>query len=44
MFVQPDPAFLADLIVRQGIAILVFALLIAVVYRAGVKRINANGG
>ena len=44
MFVQPDPTFLADLIVRQGIAMIVFALLIAVVYRAAIKRINANGG
>jgi ABC-2 type transport system permease protein len=44
LFVQPDPAFLADLIVRQGVTIILFALLIAVVYRAGVKRINANGG
>jgi ABC-2 type transport system permease protein len=44
MFVQPDSAFLADLIVRQGVAILLFAVLIAVVYRAGVRRINANGG
>jgi ABC-2 type transport system permease protein len=44
LFVQPDPAFLADLLVRQAAAIVVFALLIAVVYRAAIKRINANGG
>ncbi len=44
LFVQPDLAFLADLLVRQGAAIAVFAILIAVVYRAAIKRINANGG
>src|SRR5207249_617141 len=44
LFVQPDPAFLGDLIVRQGVAIVVFSILVAIVYRAAVKRINANGG
>jgi ABC-2 type transport system permease protein len=44
LFVQPDGAFLRDLLVRQGIAIGIFALLNALIYRAGVKRINANGG
>jgi ABC-2 type transport system permease protein len=44
LFVQPDWAFLVDLLVRQGIAILIFAILIALVYRAAMKRVNANGG
>ncbi len=44
LFVQPDWAFLGDLLVRQGIAILIFGLLIALTYRAAIKRINANGG
>jgi ABC-2 type transport system permease protein len=44
MFVQPDPAFLLDLFLRQGIAVLIFGGLIAVIYRSAVKRINANGG
>ncbi len=44
LFVQPDLPFLLDLIVRQGAAIVVFGALVAVVYRAAVKRINANGG
>jgi len=44
LFVQPDPAFLADLLVRQGAAIIVFAVVIVVLYRAAIKRINANGG
>ena len=44
LFVQPDLAFLGDLLMRQAVAIGVFAVLIAVVYRAAIKRINANGG
>lgn len=44
LFVHPDPAFLADLVVRQGAAIAIFALGVALVYRAAVKRIHANGG
>jgi ABC-2 type transport system permease protein len=44
LFVQPDLAFLGDLIVRQGVALVVFSILVAAVYRVAVKRINANGG
>ena len=44
LFVNPDPVFLLDLLLRQGVAIVAFAVLIAVVYRAAIKRINANGG
>ena len=44
MFVHPDAAFLRDLIVRQGLAIVVLAGAVALVYRAGVRRIHANGG
>jgi ABC-2 type transport system permease protein len=44
LFVQPDPAFLVGLLVRQGAAIVILSLLIAVLYRTAVKRINANGG
>lgn len=44
MFVHPDAAFLRDLIVRQGLAIVVLAGAVALVYRAGVQRIHANGG
>jgi ABC-2 type transport system permease protein len=44
MFVHPEPAFLADLALRQGIAIGVFALAVAVVYRMALRRIHSNGG
>ena len=44
LFVQPDLAFLGDLLGRQAVAIVVFALLITIVYRAAIKRINTNGG
>ncbi len=44
MFVHPDAPFLRDLIVRQGLAIVVLAGAVALVYRAGVRRIHANGG
>ncbi|MGH2543764.1 MAG: ABC transporter permease, partial [Ardenticatenaceae bacterium] len=44
LFVRPDLAFLLDLLVRQGIFILLFALLIALIYRSAVRRIHANGG
>jgi ABC-2 type transport system permease protein len=44
LFVQPDLPFFADLLLRQGAAIAVLSLVVAVVYRAAIKRINANGG
>lgn len=44
LFVRPDAAFLADLLVRQGVAVAAFALAVAAVYRAGIGRIHANGG
>jgi ABC-2 type transport system permease protein len=44
LFVHPDVGFLADLVLRQGVAILIFAVAVAVVYRAALKRIHANGG
>ena len=44
LFVHPSATFLADLLVRQGLAIGVFALLAWMVYRAGVRRIHSNGG
>jgi viologen exporter family transport system permease protein len=44
LFVQPDPDFLADLALRQAVAILVVALCVALVYRRALRRIHANGG
>jgi ABC-2 type transport system permease protein len=44
MFVQPDPVFLADLLLRQGSAILLFAAAVVITYRAALRRIHANGG
>jgi ABC-2 type transport system permease protein len=44
LFVRPDRAFLADLAIRQGIAISVFGLTVALVYRAALRRIHSNGG
>jgi ABC-2 type transport system permease protein len=44
LFVQPDLPFLRDLLLRQGVFILLYTLLVALVYRVAVRRINANGG
>lgn len=44
MFIQPDLQTLLDLLVRQGVAILIFASVIAVVYRIATRRLAANGG
>jgi ABC-2 type transport system permease protein len=44
MFVQPDAGFLADLALRQGIAIGAFGLAVAAVYRVALGRIHSNGG
>ncbi|WP_335211984.1 ABC transporter permease [Nostoc sp.] len=44
LFVHPNLAFASQLLVRQGVAIAVLALLVALVYRTAVKRIHAHGG
>ncbi len=44
MFVHPEASFLIDLLVRQGIALCIYAALVAIIYLIGVKRISANGG
>jgi ABC-2 type transport system permease protein len=44
LFVQPDAAFLADLALKQVVAIVLFAVAVAFVYRAALRRIHANGG
>ena len=43
-FVRPDPAFLGELVLRQGLSIAVLSLCVALVYRRALKRIHANGG
>lgn len=44
LFVDPDPALLIELIVRQGSSLLLFALGVFFVYRAAIRRIHTNGG
>ncbi|MBC8075592.1 MAG: ABC-2 family transporter protein [Chloroflexales bacterium] len=44
MFALPDAGFFMGLIVRQGIAIAALTVAVALVYRAGIGRIHANGG
>lgn len=44
LFVHADMAFLADLAVRQGAAVALLGLAVALVYRAGLARIHSNGG
>ncbi|NMG08144.1 ABC-2 family transporter protein [Brasilonema sp. UFV-L1] len=44
LFVRPDLAFAGELLLRQGVAIGVLSLLVALVYRTAVKRIHAHGG
>jgi ABC-2 type transport system permease protein len=44
LFVQPDMGFLADLALKQIVAIVLFAVAVAIIYRAALKRIHSNGG
>jgi ABC-2 type transport system permease protein len=44
MFVHPDLEFLLNLILRQGVSIVILAILVALVYRLALRQINANGG
>lgn len=44
LFVQPTMAFFTDVMLRQGITILILSLIVVLVYRVAVRRINANGG
>jgi ABC-2 type transport system permease protein len=44
MFIHPDLAYLGELVLRQGVAILLFAVAMALVYRVALKRIHAQGG
>jgi ABC-2 type transport system permease protein len=44
LFVHPEAGTLSDLLLRQGAAVLVLAVLVTVAYRAGVGRIHSNGG
>ncbi len=44
LFVHPDPYFLAGLLIRQLVAVGVFALIVAAVYRLAIRRVSANGG
>jgi ABC-2 type transport system permease protein len=44
MFIHPDLAYLGELALRQGVAILLFAVAVALVYRVALKRIHAQGG
>ena len=44
MFVHPDASFLLDLLLRQGIAVVLFSAVMALMYRAALRRIHSNGG
>ena len=44
LFVQPDAAFLADVVSKQAAAIVLFGIAVGFVYRAALRRIHANGG
>jgi ABC-2 type transport system permease protein len=44
MFIHPNLAYLGELVLRQGVAILLFAAAVALVYRVALKRIHAHGG
>ncbi|HEY9869848.1 MAG TPA: ABC-2 family transporter protein [Candidatus Obscuribacterales bacterium] len=44
LFVHPDVPTLLDILARQSVAVLVFALVIAAVYRLAMRRVFANGG
>jgi ABC-2 type transport system permease protein len=44
MFVRPDAAFLGDLLLRQAVSAALAGVAVALIYRAGIRRIHANGG
>jgi ABC-2 type transport system permease protein len=44
MFIHPDLAYLGELVLRQGVAILLFAVAVALVYRVALRRIHSHGG
>ncbi len=44
LFVHPDLAFFTQLVIRQGLFVLLYVMVVAFVYRIAVQRINANGG
>jgi ABC-2 type transport system permease protein len=44
MFVHPDLEFLLNLILRQGVSIVILAIFVTFLYRVALRRINANGG
>jgi ABC-2 type transport system permease protein len=44
MFVSPAAGLLADVLIRQGLAVAVFVGAVVLVQRAAFKRLHANGG
>ncbi len=39
-----DPAFFADMLLRQGVTFVLLGGVVALIYRAGTRRLNLNGG
>jgi ABC-2 type transport system permease protein len=43
-FVHPSFEFFSEVIVRQGLSLLILSLIVFLIYRAGLKRVHSNGG
>jgi ABC-2 type transport system permease protein len=44
LFVHPSFEFFSSVIVRQSLSVLILGVIVALIYRAGLKRIHSNGG
>ena len=43
-WVQFDPGFFGDMLLRQSVTLLVLAAVVTAIFRAGTRRVNINGG
>jgi ABC-2 type transport system permease protein len=44
LFVAPEMNFFIEVLIKQGIFIVLYTVIVALVYRAGLRRISSNGG
>lgn len=44
LFVAPELGFFTELLIKQGLFILLYVLVAGVIFRAGLQRISSNGG
>ena len=44
LFVAPEVGLFTEIIIKQGIFIVLFVIVAALIYRAAMQRISSNGG